>query len=425
MKPNLIFKTGETLRVSVIIPTYNRAEYLSQALKSVFDQSLSPFEVIVIDDGSTDNTPEVVRAFEPGIRYFRHDHNRGVSAARNLGLEVARGEVIAWLDADDLWEPDFLGTIIPMLETVEGLDGVYTGLVRIDADGNLLPQASQTVVSPPDLYSVLIEDCFIQISTFVARKRCFERVGNFDTQFDICEDYDMFLRLATTFTIAGVPTPLVRYRVHEHNTVKDTAAFCQFRLALAQKHFGKLEGDARTWSVERRCAHAYAFRSVALKCIQDGQPDRGWRFLEKATLIWPDLLGRLDTFYELACGDQPRGYRGHANLLDIEGNGTEMLNRLDNLFAKADPTLKPMRRRAYGNAHLALGLLSDLASRPLVARRYLLRAAITHPNLLVTSQLPRKLIKTCLGARAIEAMSQLKDWWTDQIFGTSFRAFWF
>lgn len=401
MKPNLTCNDYETLRVSVIIPTYNRADYLPQALQSVFDQTLDPFEVIVVDDGSTDNTADVVRAFEPRVRYFRHQHNKGISAARNSGLEAARGEVVAWLDADDLWEPDFLATVIPLLVADEGLDGVYTGLVRIDAAGNILPQFSQRVVPPADLFSSLIENCFIQTSTLVTRKRCFEQAGDFDPQFGICEDYDMFLRLSKTFTIAGVPTPLVRYRVHEHNIVSDTDAFCQFRLALTQKHFGKPEGNPRTWSGERRRAHAHAFRSVALKCIRDGQPDQGWRYLEEAVSIWPDLLGRLDTLYELACGDQPGGYRGQADLLDIEGSGAEMLKRLDTLFAKGNPAIETMRRPAYGNAYSALGMLSDQAGRWTAARRYLFQAVKANPRLLASYPVVRRLLKLCAGQRLV------------------------
>jgi tetratricopeptide (TPR) repeat protein len=389
------------LRVSVIIPAYNRADYLVQAMQSVLNQSFSPFEVIVVDDGSTDDTAEVVRAFESRARYLRHDDNRGVAAARNSGLSAARGEVIAWLDADDLWEPDCLATVIPMLRADEGLDGVYTGLMRIDADGTLLPQVSLAVVPPADLYSALVEDCFIQTSTFVARKRCFDRVGEFDTRFRICEDYDMFLRLAKAFTIVGVPEPLVRYRVHEHNTVANTEAFCRFRLALTQKHFGEPEGDPRTWSPVRRRAHSCAFRAAALKCIQSGQTDRGWDYLEKAVSIWPDLLGRLDTLYELACGDQPHGYRGHVDSLDIEGNGREMLIRLDVLFGKADPMLQPMRRPAYGNAYLALGILSDQAGRWRAARCYLFQAIKANPRLLGSNSVARRLLKLLLGRRSL------------------------
>ena len=198
------------LRVSVIVPTYNRANYLREALDSILNQSFAPYEVIVVDDGSSDNTPEVLRAYASNVRFTQQEH-QGVSAARNRGLALAQGDVVAWLDADDVWETEFLSTIVPLLDERPELGGVYTGLIRIDAQGNVLPQVGVRVVPAEELYSALVEDCFIQTSTFVARKRCFDQVGAFDPQFDICEDYDMFLRLAQCCTIIGLPELLVRY----------------------------------------------------------------------------------------------------------------------------------------------------------------------------------------------------------------------
>ncbi len=384
--------------VSVIIPTYNRAEYLRQALESVFAQSLAPYEVIVVDDGSTDHTPEVVQAFGPRVRYCRQDH-RGIAAARNLGLEVARGEVIAWLDADDLWEPNFLASAISLLTDDAHVDGVYSGLTYIDAAGNPLPQSSRKVVNPADLYSSLAEECFIQTSTFVARRTCFERVGRFDPAFTICEDYDIFLRLAKGCTIVGIPIPLVRYRVHGSSAMNHVDTLCRFRLEVPRKHFGPEEGDPLTWPDEKRRAYACAHRFVALTYIQAGRPEQGWRSLERAVAIWPGLLGRLDTLYELACGDQPRGQRGEANLIDIDRNGAELLRRLDALFAQGGARLAPVRRAAYGNAYLALSMLSDQAGRWAAARRYLRQAILANPRLLGTYPTVRRLLKLCAGRR--------------------------
>ena len=387
-------------RVSVIIPAYNRANYLPEALDSVFGQTPAPHEVIVVDDGSTDDTLEVLRDYEGKIRYARQEH-QGVSAARNRGLALAQGDVIAWLDADDVWESEFLATVLPILDADPEADGVYTGLTRIDPAGNPLPQVGQTVVPPEELYSSLVDDCFIQTSTFVARKRCFDQVGGFDPRFDICEDYDMFLRLAQGFRIVGIPELLVRYRVHPHNTVSNTEAFCRFRLALTEKHFGKPEGNPQTWPPTTRRAHGYAFRAAGYKCIQGGQIDQGWAYLEKAFVIWPPLLTHLDTFYELACGDQPTGRRGDVTSLDIDGNGAQMVSRLDGLFAKSDGDIAQLRGSAYGNAYLALAILSDQAGRWSAARRYLFHAIGANPRLLTSSPVLRRLLKLSAGQRLV------------------------
>jgi glycosyltransferase involved in cell wall biosynthesis len=396
------------LRVSVIIPTYNRARYLREALDSVFGQSMPPWEVIVVDDGSTDGTPHVVQTCGSNVRYVRHEQNRGISAARNSGVSAAQGEIVAWLDSDDLWEPEYLATVIPLLAEDEGVDGVYTGLTRIDGEGNLLPQRSHWSVPSAVLFSSLVEGCMIQTSSFVVRKRCLDRVGEFDTRFAICEDYDMFLRIARDSQIIGVPRPLVRYRVHAQNTVNDPVAHCQSRLALAEKHFGSPDGDSLTWPDEKRRAHGYAFRAAALKCIEHKQLEKGWQYLGRGVSIFPALLECVDTFYELVCGDQPMGYRGVAKMLDINRNGAEMLHRLDALFASADTRVQVLRGVAYGNAYLALAMLSDQAGDWAGARRYLLRAMRFHPDFLRDPLLIRRFVKLCLGQRLVRGMRGLR-----------------
>lgn len=390
-------------RVSVIIPTYNRADYLREALASVLDQSLQPWEIIVVDDGSTDDTPELARSFPPNVVYIRQPQNMGVSAARNAGLSAARGEVIAWLDSDDLWEPGFLATVIPLLAEDERLDGVYTGLTRIDGAGAILPQQSQWSVPPEELRSSLVESCSIQTSTFVARKRCFDQAGEFDTRFGICEDYDMFVRIAQNCRIMGVPRPLVRYRVHMANTVSDPVAFCEYRLALTEKHYGSHDGDPVTWSDEKRRAYGFAYRALTLKCLEQRQTEKGWQYFHQAVATYPELLERTDTFYELACGDQPAGLRGAAHLLDIRANGAEMLRRLDELFSSAEPPVQQRRGIALGNAYLALGMLSDQAGRWPEARRYVARAIRANPKLLRSQSVVRRLLKLCVGRRMVDA----------------------
>jgi glycosyltransferase involved in cell wall biosynthesis len=395
------------LKVSVIIPTYNRAMYLSEALSSVFAQYLKPCEIIVVDDGSTDNTPELMRSFELQVIYVRHEENRGISAARNTGLKTARGEIIAWLDSDDLWEPEHLSTLVPVLIEDESIDGVYSGLVRIDSAGKVLPQKSLLTVSSDCLYDSLIESCPIQTSTFVVRKRCFDHIGEFDTDFDICEDYDMFLRLARSYRIVGVPRALVQYRIHSQNTVSNPLLHSQSRIALAEKHFGNAEGDPKMWSVDKRRAHAFAYRSAGLECMRGGLPVRGWRYLERAISMWPELLERVDTFYEVACGEQALGYRGDAKAVNVENKGREILKWLDDLFDRASSYLGAKRQQAYGNAHLALAMLSDQADLWGHARTHMFYALWIYPALLGRPGVLRRFIKLCAGKYIINRLSNL------------------
>lgn len=393
------------LRVSVVIPTYNRAGYLREALASVFAQTLPPWEVIIVDDGSTDNTEQVIRDAARSVKFCQQAH-KGVAEARNLGLENASGDLIAWLDSDDLWEPDFLAAIVPLLAQDASLDGVYTGITLIDTKGVRLREATR--VEPPDmLYAALIRNNFLATPSIVARKACYDQAGGFDSQLRIAEDYDMWLRLARRHRVVGLPRPLVRIRVHASNTISDVDTFCQARLILVEKHFGALTGDSSTLSDASKVAYGYAYRAITTKYIESGQPTKGWPYLERAVALHPAILAQLDTFYELALGDQPRGYRGEATQEDIAANGAEMLRRMDILFASSSPPVQVLKGAAYGNAYLALAMLSEQAGDWSAARRYLIRAIRFHPRLLRDQLVMRRLFKLLLGQRLAGGLRRL------------------
>ena len=137
---------------------------------------------------------------------------------------------------------------------------------------------------------------------------------------------------------------------------------------------------------------------------------------KEAASVWPALFNRLDVFYELACGAQARGYRGRVDLMDIDANGRELLKRLDALLDTADPTLRQARGKAYGNAYLALGMLSDQAGRWAEARSYLLRAIKANPSLAASPSVARRLVKLCSGRRLARFARLLRDAHTDSAY---------
>jgi hypothetical protein len=386
------------LRVTTIIPSYNRADYLSLALDSVLGQTYSVSEIIIVDDGSTDNTREVVKRYAGRVRFYAQNHG-GVSAARNKGLELAQGEIISWCDADDVWEPSFLGRTISLLESDPQVDGVYAGVMHIDSDGKRLPQENRITVPPEQLYAALADDCFIQTTGFVMRKRCFDLAGWFDTEFDISEDYDMFLRLARNFRIVGLGEPLVRYRVHQQNTVSNTAKWCESRLALTRKHFGDPRHSTAGMTGQQRRAHACAYRAVAIKCLQDGADDQGWQYLSQGASLWPEMLGQLDTLYELVCGNQSPGLRGDARHLNLPQREAYMRQHLVDLFRQPDPALASQQNRAYGNTYFTLGMLGDQAGHPAAARHYLWTALRYQPAFLIDYRFMRRFLKVSAGLK--------------------------
>jgi hypothetical protein len=392
---------------SVVIPCYNQAGYLSSALHSVQEQTFQGWEAIVVDDGSTDDTAGVVARFtDARIRYV-YQENRGLSAARNAGIRAARGEYLAFLDADDEWEPEFLERCLEVLRLDKELAGVYTQSRFIDETGSILPQVGGELVPRSAFRNRIVEVGFFPPNAVLIHADVLHHVGVFDTLLTSLEDWDLWIRIAEGHEMQGIPEPLARYRVRPGSMSTDAARMHANRMQVLAKHFGPPQGDVEWWPEEKRRAFGFAYRAAALEHIQQKSPEQGWRFLTLAVRAWPDLLAKLETMYELACGDQPRGYRGRPSSLDIQKNGAEMISRLNGLFAQAGLSLRPVRRAAYGNAYLALGLLSDLAAQPQAARGYLLRAIRTCPSLLVTSQLSRKLIKTYLGPRTVRAVRWL------------------
>ena len=384
------------LRVSVLIPAYNRADYLSLALETIFRQSYAPHEVIVVDDGSADHTADLMRNDWPTVRYIRHEHNLGVSAARNRGVQEASGEVIAWLDADDLWEPTYLETVMAPLLADPAVAGAYTGYYLIDSQGQIHPPPRLRTAAPADLYASLLTGNYLQTSAMVMRKTCFEQVGLFDDRFGISEDYDMWLRLAKQFTLVGIPQPLVHYRVLEDGTQSNTAKFAVYQLGVIEKHFGPAEGDPSTWPPDKQKAYAYSHRLIALRYLDEGNAE-GWQHLNRAVEIWPDLLLQLDTPYELACSGQSKLSRGQAAQLDLPAAEQRVLNWLNELFQGGHLAAEQPRGPATGQAYLALAMLSDQAGDWPSARRYLRRAIQADRQLVRSRPILARLVKLSLG----------------------------
>jgi hypothetical protein len=274
----------------------------------------------------------------------------------------------------------------------------------VDSQGTSL-RTSVRVEAPQELYEAVARGNFLATPSIVLKKACYDEVGGFDPQFAISEDSDMWLRVAKRYRVVGIPQPLVRIRVHASNTMANTAGFVAAQMALVRKHFGEIQ-EVGSMAIQARMAYGYAFRTIAVKYVENGQQEEGWHYLALAAAIYPAILYRLDTYYELALGDQPRGYRGKADLLDLPANGAEMLERLATLFAAAPPDVQAQRGAAFGQANLALAMLSDQAGYWAIARTYLLQAALHQPRL-VTPSFLRRLGKLSLGKSNV---ARIKRW---------------
>jgi len=202
-------------RVSVIIPCYNTAEFVAETLDSVLAQTYRDFEVVVVNDGSPD-TPDLERALEPyrdRIVYV-YQQNGGPSSARNTGIATAQGELIALLDSDDQWTPDYLEFQVAQMDADTSVDIVFPNMVFFGPteNGKRLAVEKSSPMPEVTFTAVVTERCVVVVSV-LARKAALERAGLFDERIRLSEDYDLWLRcLKTGSRIVGHRTVLFRYR---------------------------------------------------------------------------------------------------------------------------------------------------------------------------------------------------------------------
>ncbi|MBV9469465.1 MAG: glycosyltransferase family 2 protein [Abitibacteriaceae bacterium] len=212
--------------VSVIIPVYNRSRYLTQAIDSALNQTLPPAEIIVVDDGSTDNTPDVMGSYGHRIRSVRQT-NAGVSAARNTGLRMAEGDLIAFLDSDDIWLPQKLELQVKRFMAEPDIGAVHCGVMDIDAEGNPLNRHPDGLEGWLAKEMLLIRGPSILCpgSTGLISRAALEVAGEFDVGISAAEDWDFFYRIALRYKIGYVPEVLMYYRHHGANGHRNLSKF--------------------------------------------------------------------------------------------------------------------------------------------------------------------------------------------------------
>ena len=200
--------------VSVIIPTFNRADWIKYAIDSVLNQTYSNFELIIVDDGSTDNTRDVIAQYGDSIRYFFQE-NKGPAAARNLGIINARGSYICFLDSDDQWLKQKLEEQIKLVVVNPEIKVCYTNEIWIRRGVRVNPRKIHQKFSGW-IYQRCLPLCIISPSSVMVHQHVFEKVGLFDEKMTVCEDYDLWLRVSHHYPITFIEKPLIiKYGGHE------------------------------------------------------------------------------------------------------------------------------------------------------------------------------------------------------------------
>jgi glycosyltransferase involved in cell wall biosynthesis len=244
-------------RVSVVIPAYNYARFLGETIQSVLDQTFRDFELIVVDDGSTDNTMEVVSSFKDNRIQYIYQENGGLSSARNTGIKASKGEYIAFLDSDDIWLPENLELKVKLLDSHPD-----AGLVCSDAyffDNNTGANLGRSWHDPKrshhrfdpvratrqPLMEILRWGFFIGPCATIVRRQVFIAVGYFDESISPHEDWDLFVRIVQHFSIEIIDMQLLKVRVHSTSLSKNQEKMYQGAIATINKvvRNGSLSGS--------------------------------------------------------------------------------------------------------------------------------------------------------------------------------------
>ena len=224
---------SKTPLVSVIIPTYNRGWAIAEAVDSVLKQDFSDYELIVVDDGSTDNTADILQSYGSAITVI-YQSNKGVSAARNTGIGASAGQLIAFLDSDDLWLPRKLSRQVAFFETHPDAMINQTQEQWIRNGVRVNPRNRHHKFSGM-IFERSLELCLVSPSAVMVRRHLFETVGMFDIDLPACEDYDLWLRVSCRYPVYLIDIPLIIKRGGHDDQLSRAPGLDKFRIRALQK----------------------------------------------------------------------------------------------------------------------------------------------------------------------------------------------
>lgn len=275
-------------KVSVIIPTYNRAKFIEAAIQSVLDQTYQDFEIILVDDGSTDETAEIIKSFPTDKLKYIYQENCGRSNARNHALRLAKGRYIAFLDSDDLYLPGKLELQVGYMEEHPEVDMIYTSAYCMDENGNSINHHYDAKVSGWIYkYIAFFVPVTITLPTVMARREVFDKVGGFDEKMERFEDTDMWRRISKCFFFGAIAEPTCKLRTHSDNTLvsQDPQKIVTALDYYASKVFRE-DIDVGVITLRKGVSTLYQYYGYAL-LTQSEWASLGRALLYKALACWP------------------------------------------------------------------------------------------------------------------------------------------
>jgi len=273
--------------VSICIPTYNRKDYLKETLASVFAQTYKDYEVVVVDDGSTDGTEEMIRGTGYKVRYYRQK-NAGDAAARNKLLELARGEFITFLDSDDLLMPDAVERMMKVMESEGGDIVVYGPYLRIDENGNVYGRCKRKLHSGY-IASHLFQNILVHSCGSMFPRNVLQEAGGFDETLPVCSDYDLWLRLSLKYRFIALPQPTFKRRRHPANLSRVSSKNQIVELQVLERFY--YERGGKTVIPKKIAANRFGKEEyrVGICALQEGNLTNAREYLIRSFKHHPNL----------------------------------------------------------------------------------------------------------------------------------------
>ncbi len=271
-------------QVSVILPTYNRAHFLKDTLGSLVSQTFKGFEVVVVDDGSTDGTPDIIKTYSSKInlRPLISRENHGVSWARNQGLRASRAPWVAFLDSDDTWMPKKLEIQMKYLEKNPDLQICQTEEIWI-RNGRRVNPMKKHEKKGGSIFKRCLELCVVSPSATMISRKLLDEVGAFDEDLPACEDYDLWLRISCRYPIGLIPEPLITKRGgHPDQLSREYPSMDLYRIRSIQKllECGSLTREQRELAVRELLKKVTIYTEGAKKRGKVEEAEKLWKRTE-------------------------------------------------------------------------------------------------------------------------------------------------
>ena len=294
-------------KVSICVPTYNRKDYLRETLDSIFAQTYKDYEVVVVDDGSTDGTAEMLKDIDYPIRYH-WQKNSGDAAARNKMIKLAKGEFITFIDSDDLLMPDAVDRMIQVMQAEGGDVIVYGPYLRIDQNGQVYGKF-KTRLHSGQITKHLFQNIFVYSCGSMFPKKVLETANGFDTSLPVCSDYDLWLRLSLKYRFIALAEPTFKRRRHTGNLSAASTENRILELKVLERFYYEKGGDSvvpKKIAMRRLSKEEYR---VAVAAMREGKLQVAREYLRKSFRHHPNpksLIMMVPAMFKRRSDSQPR-----------------------------------------------------------------------------------------------------------------------